>query len=215
MLTSSENGPALICIPDITGFTRFMAENDIEFSRKIIPSLLRNIVSSNNLKLTVGEIEGDAVVFYRFGKLPTLNELLEQCKSFYINFNEQLKLLMNEYADDFHKSASSNRLSLKIIVHAAEMTSTNIGGIPKLIGRDVVIVHKLLKNSIPDNEYILFTESLMNNYPKKVIDDNFETGSLLQGKDEYDYIGTINYNYVILNPVPDENPEQLIIKLQN
>src|ERR1041384_6869644 len=108
MDSSSENGPALICIPDITGFTRFMAENDIEFSRKIIPPLLRNIVNSNFLKLTVGEIEGDAVVFYRFGTLPSLKELVEQCKMFYLNFNEQLKTLMNDFADDFQKNASSN-----------------------------------------------------------------------------------------------------------
>src|SRR5437588_12423490 len=114
---TTDNGPALICIPDITGFTRFMAENEIEFSRKIIPALLRNIVSSNNLKLTVGEIEGDAVVFYRFGTLPSLKELVEQCKSFYLNFNKHLKSLMNEFADDFQKNASSNRLSLKVIAH--------------------------------------------------------------------------------------------------
>ncbi len=201
MLKSTEDGPALICIPDITGFTRFMAENNIEFSRKIIPALLRNIVDSNKLKLTVGEIEGDAVVFYRFGTLPSLKELVDQCKIFYFNFNKELKLLMDNYADDFHKNASSNRLSLKVIVHAAEMTSTLIGGIPKLIGRDVVIVHKLLKNSIQESEYILLTEKLLAHYPETEIAGSFDWDSLKQGKDEYDYIGSINYNYIVLTPL--------------
>lgn len=178
-----------------------MAENEIEFSRKIIPALLRNIVDSNMLKLTVGEIEGDAVVFYRFGALPSLKELVDQSKFFYLNFNKELKLLMENFADDFHKNASSDRLSLKVIVHAAEMTSTLIGGIPKLIGRDVVIVHKLLKNSIKETEYILLTEKLLANYPEKDIAGIFDWDSLKQGKDEYDYIGSINYNYIVLNPL--------------
>lgn len=200
MLKSTEDGPALICIPDITGFTRFMAENDIEFSRKIIPPLLRNIVNSNFLKLTVGEIEGDAVVFYRFGALPSLKELVEQCKMFYLNFNEQLKTLMKDFADDFQKHASSNRLSLKIIVHAAEMTSTHIEGLPKLIGKDVVLVHKLLKNKVPEAEYVLLTDKLLDNYSVEDKESVFNWDKLIACNDEYDFIGLVNYCYIKLNP---------------
>lgn len=201
MNTSSDEGQALICIPDITGFTRFMAENNIEFSRKIIPPLLRNIVSSNTLGLKVGEVEGDAVLFYRFGALPSLNELIEQCKNFYFNFNEQLKSLQNEFADDFQKDVSSNRLSLKIIVHAAVMTSTFIEGITKLIGEDVVVVHKLLKNSIKDAEYILLSEKLLANYTKSEISNVFNWSELKKGQDDYEFIGKIKYRYISFEPL--------------
>lgn len=196
-----ENGPALICIPDITGFTRFMAENSIEFSRKIIPPLLRNIVNSNSLNFKVGEIEGDAVLFYRFGELPGLKELSEQCKTFYLNFTSQLKELMAEHADDFHKNNSSNRLSLKIVLHVAEITSTKIANIPKLIGEDVVVVHKLLKNSVPDNEYILMTEKLLINYLKEDIKKMFDWGNIKHGKDKYEFIGTVKYSFIALDPL--------------
>src|SRR6187402_3490598 len=114
MNNNTDKGNALICIPDITGFTRFMVENDIEFSRKIIPPLLRTIINSNSLNLTVSEIEGDAIVFYKFGNLPTLNDIMEQCLTFYSNFNEQLKQLMDQHADDFAKYTSSDKLSLKV-----------------------------------------------------------------------------------------------------
>ncbi|MFI5219313.1 MAG: DUF2652 domain-containing protein [Bacteroidia bacterium] len=201
MSASSDEEQALICIPDITGFTRFMAENDIEFSRKIIPPLLRNIVGTNTLGLKVGEVEGDAVLFYRFGALPPLSELIEQCKNFYFNFNEQLESLQNEFADDFHKNVSSNRLCLKIIVHAAEMTSTFIEGITKLIGEDVVVVHKLLKNSIKDPEYILVSEKLLANYTKEEISSVFNWAELEQGQDEYEFIGTIKYRYISFEPL--------------
>ncbi len=197
MGNSIENGGALICIPDITGFTRFMAESDLEFSKKIIPPLLRTIVGSNILNMTVGEIEGDAVVFYRFGDLPTLNDLLNQCVEFYLKFNEQLRTLMVDFKGDFDKWTSPNRLSLKIIVHAAEITSTHIEGITKLIGEDMVVVHKLLKNSIPDVEYILLTEKLLAIYAQPELEKVLSDYTVQKGADEYEYIGKVNYRYLL------------------
>ncbi|MEO5569745.1 MAG: DUF2652 domain-containing protein [Bacteroidia bacterium] len=207
MNTSTEDGPALICIPDITGFTRFMAETSLEFSRKIIPPLLRNLVTSNTLSLKVGEIEGDAILFYRYGTLPSFKELVDQCKNFYINFTEQLELLKKEFPDDFAKNISSNKLALKIVVHAAEMTSTHIEGIIKLIGEDVVVVHKILKNSIPDPEYILFTEKLLSNYSETEISEQLNWFKVKKSQDKYEYIGSIKYRHITLEPLLNTLPE--------
>jgi hypothetical protein len=199
MKLSTEDGPALICIPDITGFTRFMAETDLEFSRKIIPALMRCLVASNTISLNVGEIEGDAILFYRFGNLPSLKELIEQCKKFYLDFIEQLETLKKEFADDFGKYISTNKLSLKIILHAAEMTSTHIEGMIKLIGEDVVVAHRLLKNTIEDPEYILLTEKLLSHYTEKEISENLYWSELKKSSDEYEYIGTVDYRFILLD----------------
>ena len=198
MKETNQEGPALICIPDITGFTRFMAETDLTFSRKVIPPLLRSIVASNTLSMSVGEIEGDAILFYRFGKLPALRELSDQCKKFYADFHEELESLRKEFPEDFEKYISSNKLSLKIVLHAAEMTSSHIGGMIKLIGEDVVVVHKLLKNSVEDAEYILFSEKLLSNYKEEEVRDFLNWDTLKDGKDEYEYIGEIKYKYIPL-----------------
>jgi len=198
----NEDGPALICIPDITGFTRFMAETELTFSRKIIPSLLRSLVASNQLSMNVGEVEGDAILFYRFGDLPSFNELTEQCKKFYNDFNVQLESLQKEFPAEFEKYQSSTKLSLKIVVHAAEMTSTHIEGMIKLIGEDVVVVHKLLKNSVEDSEYILFTEKLLAHYKQEEIQSLLNWNTVHAGKDEYEYIGEIKYRYIPLSIAP-------------
>jgi len=199
MSKSSNENPAFICIPDISGFTRFMSENKMDFSKKMIPGLLQSLVDANAINLKVGEIEGDAVVFYRFGELPSLQEIADQCKQFYLNFNEQLKKLMEMHAGDFHQNISSNRLSLKIIVHAAEMISAQINGNTKLIGEDMVIAHKLLKNNIPEPEYVLLSEKLLANYANEKIESVFNWNSLVDGEDEYEFIGTVKYRYIILD----------------
>ena len=200
MSESTLQKPALMCIPDISGFTRFIAENNIEFSRKIIPPLLRKMVGSNTIDLRVGEIEGDAVVFYRYGDLPELSVLVEQCKAFYTNFNEELNVLMEQFANDFHENLSSSRLSLKIIVHAAVMMSTEIKGHTKLLGEDVVVAHKLLKNSVKDSEYILLTEKFLAHYTPSEIERVFSWSKLVNGSDDYEFIGQVKYRSIVLTP---------------
>lgn len=190
--------PALICIPDMTGFTRFMSETDIDFSRKVIPPLLQTIVNSNVLGLKLSEIEGDAVLFYRTGKLPTLKELVEQCKMFYIDFGYRLTKIKRQHADDYKKHVSSSRLGLKIIVHYGEVSLSPIGDRIKLFGEDVITAHRLLKNSVPDQEYLLLTEKFLSNYTKEEIEEVFHWGKLEGHRDEYTHIGKVTYRYISL-----------------
>lgn len=190
--------PALICIPDMTGFTRFMSETSIDFSRNVIPPLLQTIINSNVLEFKLSEIEGDAILFYRTGQLPTLRELVDQCKMFYMDFGYKLSQLRNEYADDFRKHVSTSRLGLKIIVHYGEVSLSPIGDRIKLIGEDVITAHRLLKNSVKDHEYLLITEQFLSNY------DNSEASQLLhwaevsKGQDHYDHLGTVRYRHISL-----------------
>ena len=55
---------------DISGFTRFVNETEIDHSRLIIQELLEILINSNQIGLEVSEIEGDAILFYKFGESP-------------------------------------------------------------------------------------------------------------------------------------------------
>lgn len=82
--------PTLLCIPDISGFTQFMSKTDFELSSKVIPSLLNKIVYSNEIGLKISEIEGDAVLFYRTGELPSF-------QMFWINADFFTPSFINNY----------------------------------------------------------------------------------------------------------------------
>ena len=56
----------LLFIPDISGFTRFVNETEIEHSRLIIQELLETLINTNEIGLEISEIEGDAILFYKF-----------------------------------------------------------------------------------------------------------------------------------------------------
>ena len=48
----------LLFIPDISGFTQFVSETEIEHSRLIIQELLEILIDSNQTGLEISEIEG-------------------------------------------------------------------------------------------------------------------------------------------------------------
>lgn len=196
--------PTLLCIPDISGFTEFMSSTDIELSSKVIPSLLNKIIYSNEIDLRVSEIEGDAVLFYRTGKLPKFEDLINQCRYFYTEFYEQLHKLHREFKHDVEGGAIPEVLGLKIVLHyGQEISAVPIGKNIKLMGEDVIMAHRLLKNDVPFEEYILISEKVLDEYKDEVIERNFGWGILKEIETEYRHLGEISYSYINLRPLAD------------
>src|SRR5215211_4341163 len=80
----------LLFIPDISGFTRFVNETEIEHSRLIIQELLEILINANRMGLEVSEIEGDAILFYKFGASPDLKEIYQQVAEMFCAFHKNL-----------------------------------------------------------------------------------------------------------------------------
>ncbi|MGB5822167.1 MAG: DUF2652 domain-containing protein [Saonia sp.] len=196
-----DKAPTLICIPDISGFTEFMSKVDFELGAKVVPSLLNNIVYSNEIGLKVSEIEGDAVLFYRQGKLPSLAVLIDQCKNFYKEFYEHLSELRKKHDESEDAAKIPEILGLKIILHyGCEIAPVTIGKHIKLMGEDVIAAHRLLKNAIPIDEYILISHELLEQYSRD-LENTVDWTKIRKGSIQDDHIGKIRFSYVPLNPL--------------
>ena len=194
--------PTLVCIPDISGFTQFMREANFDLSSQVIPALLNEIIYSNILELKVSEIEGDAVLFFRNGDLPDASALIAQCKSFYTDFYARINKLYKKHKSQEDADIISKVLGLKIILHyGEEIAMVPIGNRIKLMGEDVISAHRLLKNNIDIDEYILISDSLYQNYDPEKIKEAFDWGTLKQDSIEVEHLGTINYHYIDLTPL--------------
>jgi predicted nucleic-acid-binding protein len=68
---------ALYFIPDISGFTRFVNETEIEHSIHIIEELLETLLDNNPLEFKLAEIEGDALFMYST-EFPSFDQLMIQ-----------------------------------------------------------------------------------------------------------------------------------------
>lgn len=191
---------AFFCVPDITGFTKFMATTDIAFSREVIPSLLRKLIDCNVLKLKIGEIEGDAIFFYKTGRLPAVGRVAAQCTALYTTFSDFIRSIKEDDPENYEKYLADSQLGLKIIIHHGQISLHNIKGRIKLLGTDVIIAHKLLKNKIPDYNYILLTDK----YLSKIKDrDNlqqwFHWEKLRTGAENYEFMGEVSYRFITLD----------------
>lgn len=151
----------LLFIPDISGFSRFVNQTEIEHSRLIIQELLETLIDANRIGLEISEIEGDAILFYRFGDLPALADLSAQVEHMFCAFQRSI------LAYDVRKYCQCRAcvrvvdLTLKVITHYGEFTGYNVREFRKLIGRDVIVAHELLKNDIDHHEYWLVTQNLL------------------------------------------------------
>jgi Protein of unknown function (DUF2652) len=155
----------LLFIPDISGFTNFVTNTEIEHSRHIIQELLELLIDSNQLGLEISEVEGDAILFYKFGEIPELNAIYKQVEKMFSSFHEHLKMYENHRTCHCRACVSVINLTLKVITHYGEFTGYKVKNFNKLIGKDVIVAHQLLKNDIEHHEYWLVTKSLMKDEP--------------------------------------------------
>ncbi|RXG29199.1 Protein of unknown function [Leeuwenhoekiella marinoflava DSM 3653] len=194
--------PTLICIPDISGFTQFMREANFELTSQVIPALLNEIIYANTLDLKVSEIEGDAVLFFRKGELPDLASLIKQCKTFYTDFYKRILKLHKKHKSEEDAIAIPEILGLKIILHyGEEIAMVPIGNRIKLMGEDVITAHRLLKNNIEIDEYILISEQLYKHFSPEEFKKYCDWAPLEKQAIDFEHLGTINYHYINLEPL--------------
>ncbi|MBL4594897.1 MAG: DUF2652 domain-containing protein [Flavobacteriales bacterium] len=196
---------SLLLIPDISGFTKFINETEIIHGVHIISELLEIIIKNNSIGLKVAEIEGDAVLFYKHtNSRPTLNEIYEQCKKMFLAFHEHIKRYERDRICNCGSCSNTPELTLKFIVHYGEVIERNILGHFQLMGADVTTAHKLMKNNISENEYILISENSISEAEHSILPEWFK---LQESYSENQDIGKANYHYEKLTPLLSEVPE--------
>ncbi|MBW6481660.1 MAG: DUF2652 domain-containing protein [Vicingaceae bacterium] len=206
---------SLLLIPDISGFTRFVNDTEIIHGTHIVAELLEIIIKSNILDLKVAEIEGDAVLFYRIGKKPTIKEIYAQCEKMFLAFHQHLKLYERDRICDCGSCTHTPELTLKFVVHYGNIVERQIVGHLQLMGPEVTTVHKLMKNDLEMHEYMLITDNLLG---KTNAIDALNWTTFSKGHSFYDDLGEVNYFYTyfkdLLANVPEPQPRKEV-KLDN
>ncbi|MCB2406813.1 DUF2652 domain-containing protein [Hymenobacter lucidus] len=202
-VTAADDGmvPALLFIPDISGFTRFIQESGSALAPQLIADLLEILIEANTLNMEVSEIQGDAILFYRLGPPPTVQEVVTQCRRIFLDFQNYVRLVERDLDSELSAALRAHDLTIKIIVHFGQVSVAQIRQFTKLMGRDVIVVHRLLKNNVTGNEYILLSDGYLHTQPAAEVARSFTWTRLLRGTCLYDYLGEICYRYAYLSPL--------------
>ena len=190
------DGNVLFCIPDISGFTKFVAETEIGHSQHIVRELLEALIDANNSGLQVSEIEGDAVLFYRLGAPPSLPQMVEQARRMFVAFHTLLKRHELYRICQCGACAGASGLTLKIVAHYGAAVPMQVRERSKFVGTGVIVAHRLLKNSTREREYLLLSGDLLASYGSAVD----QPQGFTDGADAYDDLGTIAYKVHLLTP---------------
>ena len=154
-----------LILADISGYTNFVTMHRISVlhAEQIITELMEAIISQIETPLVLNKLEGDAVFLYaRAGDEAGLaKKVLDKALAFFSSFKgrQQELIKAGEGGCSCEACCNINKLSLKIIVHYGQVVIKQVRHLEELAGSDVILAHRLLKNTVPSNEYLLLTEN--------------------------------------------------------
>jgi uncharacterized protein DUF2652 len=158
----SKTQKGYLVLADISGYTFFLAKTELEHANIAISYLLEAIVGKMGGALTIVKLEGDAVFAYgEESKLPEGESLLELIDQTYRAFRDQAETLHRGATCSCKACQAIPTLDLKFVVHHGDFIIQQVAGIKDLLGSDVNLVHRLMKNNVAESTgwrgYALFT----------------------------------------------------------
>ncbi len=159
-----------LLLADISGYTAFLTGTELEHAQAIIRELTTLIRERLAPPMRFVKLEGDAVFCYAdaaaFRDGERLVELIEAC---YFDFSNRLLDMTRATTCRCAACAAIPSLGLKFIAHYGTYVVERDAGREDLAGPDVILVHRLLKNTISDGggpqAYAFFTEACLQRMP--------------------------------------------------
>lgn len=180
-----------LVIADISGYTRFLTESELEHANGIITDLLNAVIAAIRAPLSVSNIEGDAVLMYGVAPEGMRGQtVVESVELLYAAFASALETMVLNTSCRCNACANINTLGLKIVMHCGEFVVSEIGGREMLSGPDVIVPHRLLKNRVAEttsiDDYMLLTQACVDDLGLEAM-----VASWVEHTEEYEHLGVV------------------------
>ena len=154
---------AYFAIADISGYTSFLAGVELDHAQDIIADLMDTVVKGLRPPFRLAKFEGDAAFVYAATAKVDGSMLQDIIESAYFKFRRRLRDIKQASACECKACAAMGDLDFKFVVHHGEMVKQKMGGREELAGRDVILVHRLLKNTVSEKvgrrAYTLYSDA--------------------------------------------------------
>lgn len=184
-----------LTIGDIAGYTKYLAGVELEHSQDVIADLMNVLVRQMRGLLHLAKLEGDAVFCYAHDDDTDGSTLMAMIESCYFAFARRLRTIDRHTTCECNACRLIPTLNLKFLVHHGQYVIHDVAGNQELVGRDVILVHRMLKNSFTKRTgirgYSMATEPCVRHYGL----DPARLG-LLEHVEDYDDVGEV-HAYVV------------------
>jgi hypothetical protein len=158
------SGRGLLFIADIGGYTEYMRSHRMSLAHAEVNTgrLLEKVIdAAPGLELI--EIEGDAAFLYRRVDSEEPEVLVAEVQrlvcAMHTAFHQEREFVARNLCPCKGCKEVAN-LTLKFVAHVGDIATQTIRQRLKLVGIDVILVHRLLKNPVTVREYMLLSEDL-------------------------------------------------------
>src|SRR5215213_6296881 len=178
-----------LVLADISGYTSFVAQTEIEHADMALSFLLETIVEKIGGLLTIGQLEGDAVFAYiEESQLGEAESLLELIDATYLAFRDKALALHSQATCPCRACRALPTLDLKFMVHHGEFLMQQVAGVSHILGTDVNLIHRLAKNHVSESTgwkgYALFTQQGLEHMQA-------DQSTFVRQKESYEHLGDV------------------------
>jgi len=156
----------VLVLADISGYTHFMKlhTTSLLHAEVIITDLLEAVLDRTEYPLTLSKLEGDAAFLYRTldadgDARAAVQDILRQVTAFMDAFKARERELIACNICTCEACLQTSQLKLKVFLHVGQAAIKKIRQFEELASEDVILIHRLMKNSIPAKEYIVMTDA--------------------------------------------------------
>jgi hypothetical protein len=196
---------ALLLLGDIVGYTKFMRFHRINLahSQDITARLLESMVDAvPTLRLV--EIEGDAVFLYApyedLAAKPISETALHLALKMHQAFHAKQQWMVDRNMCSCKACKKVGTLRVKFVAHLGEVATQTIRDRTKLVGIEVIAVHRMLKNAVPVDEYVLMSDSVYEQCGPWLQERSVQIDQELEG------VGPMTSHFVDLDEIALEPP---------
>ena len=179
-----------LVLADISGYTSYLAGTELEHSQAILTELLELVIERFETCLTISKLEGDAVFAYAPATAIVRGEtLLELVELTYVAFRDRRDLAYGRTTCTCRACKAIATLDLKFMLHHGEYLLHNVAGREEVVGADVALVHRLMKNGISEatgwHSYALFSAPTLDKM-------GVHPEGLVAQVETYEHLGDVN-----------------------
>ena len=151
-----------LLIADISGYTGYLADVELNHAQDILADLIGAVVSALRPNFRLAKLEGDAAFTYMPAEQIDGSMLLDTIERCYFGFRRRRRDIRQATSCECNACARIPDLDLKFVVHHGLAVMQQMAGRQELVGSDVIVVHRLLKNDVVEtlglSSYALITD---------------------------------------------------------
>lgn len=146
MINKSES--ACLVIADISGYTDYLAGVELDHAQDILADLVATVVGGLRPTFRLAKLEGDAAFAYVAAQTVDGSLLQDVVERTYLRFRRRLRDIGRASRCECSACIRMPSLDLKFVIHHGLVVRQKVAGREELVGRDVILVHRLLKNAV-------------------------------------------------------------------